>query len=120
MSDDFPILDDNERSPAWDKHSYVATPKEIPIHRTPAGVSSKREADDFNSKHKGASDSVEIVQRDKSRPSSSVRSKSLKRVLVAFLVILLFVSLGGRIPGKMGQIVREAQRETREWVFKYI
>ncbi len=118
MSYSFPILDDNERSPDWHKHSFTVLPLDTSTLIPSNGDSSKREVDTHEPSETECDNLTEVGQHNRPSFATFAQSSRLKRILVALLIVMLLVLLGGKLPGRAGEIFRETRRETWEWVIE--
>ncbi len=118
MSYSFPILDDNERSPDWHKHSFTALPLDTSTLIPSNGDSSKHEVDTHEPSETERDNLTEVGRHNRPSSATFAQSSSLKRILVALLIVMLLVLLGGKLPGRVGEIFSETRRETWEWVIE--
>ena len=102
MSYSFPILDDNERSPGWHKHSFTTLPLDTSTLMPSNGDSSRCEVDTHEHSETERDNLTEVGRHNSPSSATFAQSSSLKRVLVALLIVMLLILLGGKLPGRAG------------------
>lgn len=120
MSDGFPILDDDERSPSWNrKDTSVASPSGTGLTSIPISFQATEVTDLPYAKVLGdsqlagskalANGHATGTQDESGRrtPRNNARSRIAKCILLALVVLVLAVIVGTALPGPAGNFARE-------------